>query len=148
MSHTLPRGGGCSRDDLLNRSPLPACHCIPHHLASPSPGVDGEPPGLAMDSLRQPPTRLPASPHAGVDGRPARQVGPAQLRQLPTRHTASHHTEVDGRSTLSEQLQQFLTHHSASTSSPPCYNDSVAPASPPPPIKRIWRVNMAGRPNS
>jgi hypothetical protein len=60
-----------------------------HHLAtaypaSPSRG-DGVPAGSATDSLRQPP-RLPAYPHTGVDGRSARQVGPAQQCQLSSHH--------------------------------------------------------------
>jgi hypothetical protein len=82
MSHPPPRDGGRSRDDLP-----PPRHFIPCHPTSPSRG-DGVPAGSATDSLRQPP-RLSASPHAGVDGRSARQVGPAQQRQLSSRHPAS-----------------------------------------------------------
>jgi hypothetical protein len=130
MSLPLTRGGACSRDDLSNRSPLPARHCTPHHLASPSHGVDGVPAGPAADSLLQPPSRLPASSLAGVDGRSARQGGTAQLRQLSTRHHATPHTGVESRSARSEQLQQPLTHHTATPLSTPCYNGSTAATIP------------------
>jgi hypothetical protein len=115
MSHPLPRGGGSSRDDL---SP-PARHCTPCHPASPS-RVEGVPTGTATNYLHQPSTCPPSSPHAGVDGRSAGQVGPAQQRQLLTRHTASPRTGVEGRSAGVEERQQQPSHQAASIASPPC----------------------------
>jgi hypothetical protein len=110
-----PRGGGCSRDDL----PLPARHCTPCHPASPS-GLDGAMARPAMDSPHQPTTRLPASPHAGVDSRSARLSRPAQQCQFPTRHPASPHTGVEGRSAGPEEWLLHPTQHTASSVSPPC----------------------------
>jgi hypothetical protein len=115
MSHPLPRGWGRSRDDL---SP-PACHCTPRHPASSS-WVEGAPAGSAMDYLRQPSTCPPASPHAAVDGRSARQVGSATAAPVTHPPHRLPHTGVEGRSAGVEEWQQQPSHHIASIASPPC----------------------------
>ncbi len=60
-------------------------YCTSHHLASQG-SIDGRPAVYARDLLRQ---FSPASPHTGIDGRSASPAVTAQLQQHLSHYTAS-----------------------------------------------------------